>query len=212
MASRPRSRARRTAAPAPGPAEPAPPSEQTDFFAPAPDDDPEACDPAALARAATLASGRAMQAQLWAEARSLAGLAESYARLGHRARGGGQTIETMDLALIFEVMADENGVAAARLAVHPDRVNEPDRAIKQEYQRRRSELHQERTHNHMAMVRRIHAAEAQIRALGGEITVSQSSFDAIVGTRDWLLSALEELEDVTVTPSPPRGDPWKVGM
>jgi hypothetical protein len=30
--------------------------------------------------------------------------------------------------------------------------------------------------------------------------------------RDWLLSATEDLEDVTVTPSPPRGDPWKVGM
>ena len=74
------------------------------------------------------------------------------------------------------------------------------------------EVRQNQTHHHMAMVRRIHAAEAQIRALGGTIEVSQSSFDAMAEARDWLLSATDELEDVTVTPSPPPGDPWKVGM
>jgi hypothetical protein len=182
------------------------------LFAPAPVDDPEAVDPAALARAATLASGRAMKARLWNEARALAGLAESYARLGERARGGGQTIETMDLGLMFEVLADDNGVAARRLALNPDRVDDPDRAIKEEYQRRLAEVRQTRTHHAMAMVRRIHAAERQIRKLGGEVEVSQSSFDAMAGTRDWLLEATRELEDVTVTPSPPPGDPWKVGM
>ena len=36
--------------------------------------------------------------------------------------------------------------------------------------------------------------------------------DAMAEARDWLLSATEDLDDVTVTPSPPRGDPWKVGM
>ena len=182
------------------------------LFAPAPVDDPEASDPAALARAATLASGRAMKGRLWNEAKALAGLAESYARLGERARGGGQTIETMDLGLIFEVLADDDGVAARRLALNPDRVDDPDRAIKAEYQRRLAEVRQTQTHNHMAMIRRIHAAERQIRDLGGEVVVSQSSFDAMAGARDWLLEATEELEDVTVTPSPPPGDPWKVGM
>jgi len=210
--SRARSAAAAAAAPAPGPSDAGSAPEPPDLFAPPPDDDPEACDPAALARAATLASGRAMKARLWAEARSLAGLAESYARLGQRARGGGQTIETMDLALMFEVLADDDGVAARRMWLHPDRVDEPDRAIKEEYQRRLYEVRQEQTHNHMAMVRRIHAAEAQIRALGGEVTVSQSGVDAMALSRDWLLSMMEELEDVTVTPSPPRGDPWKVGM
>jgi hypothetical protein len=48
--------------------------------------------------------------------------------------------------------------------------------------------------------------------LGGQVEVSQSSFDAMAATRDWLLEATRELEDVTVTPSPPPGDPWKVGM
>jgi len=182
------------------------------LFAPAPVDDPEASDPAAQARAATLASGRAMKGRLWNEAKALAGLAESYARLGERARGGGQTIETMDLGLMFEVLADDNGVAARRLALNPDRVDDPDRAIKEEYQRRLTEVRQTQTHRAMAMVRRIHAAERQIRKLGGEVEVSQSSFDAMAGMRDWLLSATQDLEDVTVTPSPPPGDPWKVGM
>jgi len=204
-----RSKPRPDARPAPEP--PAPP-DRIDLFAPAPVDEPDATDPAALARAATLASGRAMKGRLWTEARALAGLAESYARLGERARGGGQSIETMDLALIFEVLADDHGVAARRLALNPDRLDDPDRAIKEEYQRRLSEVRQNQTHHHMAMVRRIHAAEAQIRALGGTIEVSQSGFDAMAEARDWLLSATDELEDVTVTPSPPPGDPWKVGM
>ena len=191
---------------------PEPSPERIDLFAPAPVDDPEASDPAALARAATLASGRAMKGRLWNEAKALAGLAESYARLGERGRGGGQTIETMDLGLIFEVLADDDGVAARRLALNPDRVDDPDRAIKEEYHRRLAEVRQSRTHHQMAMIRRIHAAERQIRDLGGEVVVSQSSFDAMAGARDWLLEATEELEDVTVTPSPPPGDPWKVGM
>lgn len=56
------------------------------LFAPAKADDPDAGDPAALAKLATLASGRAMTGRLWAEARALAGLAESYARLAERVR------------------------------------------------------------------------------------------------------------------------------
>ncbi|WGM32202.1 hypothetical protein [Brevundimonas sp. NIBR11] len=54
------------------------------LFAPASVDDPEASDPALLAKAAILASGRAMKGRLWAEAKALAGLAESYARLSER--------------------------------------------------------------------------------------------------------------------------------
>ncbi|MBU1323828.1 MAG: hypothetical protein KJ676_01145 [Alphaproteobacteria bacterium] len=51
----------------------------------------ETGDPAGLARQATLASGRAMRGRLWTEARALAALAESYARLaqGRGAGGGG---------------------------------------------------------------------------------------------------------------------------
>jgi len=49
-----------------------------------PDEGPEAGDPVELARAAVLASGRAMRGQLWLEARTLAGLAEVYTRLAGR--------------------------------------------------------------------------------------------------------------------------------
>ncbi|WP_426037053.1 hypothetical protein [Brevundimonas sp. DC300-4] len=54
----------------------------TTLFAPPPDDDPDATSAIALARLATLASGRAMKSRLWIEAKALAGLAEAYARLG----------------------------------------------------------------------------------------------------------------------------------
>jgi hypothetical protein len=49
-------------------------------------DDAAAGDPAVLMRLAVLASGRAMTGRLWTEARALAGLAESYARLAGRER------------------------------------------------------------------------------------------------------------------------------
>ena len=52
-------------------------------------DEAEEGDPAALARVATRASCRAMTGRLLAEARALAGLAESYARLAARGRDGG---------------------------------------------------------------------------------------------------------------------------
>ena len=209
---RPQSRVRRAAPPARAALKTSAPPERIDLFAPPPTDDPEAADPATLARAAALASGRAMKGRLWTEARALAGLAESYARLGERARGGGQTIETMDLKLLFDVLTDDSGALVRRMALNPDKDEGPERALKEDYHRRRSESYQNQTHHHMAMVRRIHAAERQIRELGGEVVVSQSSFDAMADARDWLLSATEALEDVTVTPSPPRGNPWAVGM
>lgn len=54
------------------------------LFTTDPDEDAAAGDPAELARAAVLASGRAMRGQLWTEARTLAGLAEVYTRLAER--------------------------------------------------------------------------------------------------------------------------------
>jgi hypothetical protein len=190
---------------------PAAPSDRIDLFAPPSADDPEAADPVALARAATQASGRAMRARLWTEARALAGLAESYARLGERARGGGQTIETMDLGLLYAVLTDDSGAAAARMALGPDRQNDPDRALKEAWHRRCGERSQAMKHHQLAMLFRIHAAEARIRAMGGAVEVSQSSFDETADARAWLLETASELDDVTVTPSPPPGDPWAVG-
>ena len=79
------------ARPAPQAAEPAVAPEAARLFdEPGPDEADTAGDAAALARLATLASGRAMQGRLWAEARALAGLAESYARLADRAARRGE--------------------------------------------------------------------------------------------------------------------------
>lgn len=68
------------------------------LFAPPKADHPDAGDPAALAKLATLASGRAMTGRLWAEARALAGLAESYGRLGQRVQGPGFAAEAEMIA------------------------------------------------------------------------------------------------------------------
>ncbi len=68
-------------------------------------------DPASLARTATLVSGRAMKGRLWAEAKALAGLAETYARLESRAvadRKNGMTIETVDIRLLAEILMHPN--------------------------------------------------------------------------------------------------------
>lgn len=56
------------------------------LFRPEMEEDGDAADPLVLERMATLASGRAMTGRLWAEAKALAGLAESYARLVDRQR------------------------------------------------------------------------------------------------------------------------------
>ena len=182
------------------------------LFAPPPADDPGAADPALLARAATLAAGRAMQRRLWGEARALAALAESYARLGRATPGGGQTIETMDLRLLHAILTDDTGAAMRRMAPDPDRDDEADRALKAAYQQQRHEAQQAAVHHEMALMRRIHAAERQVRALGGEVTVSQSGFEAAAEARAWLLEQAADLDRVTVTPSPPPGDPWAVGL
>ena len=66
------------------------------LFSPAPVDDPEAGSPERLMQVATLASGRAMRGRLWAEAKALAGLAESYARLAERETARARAREAED--------------------------------------------------------------------------------------------------------------------
>ena len=96
----------------------------TTLFVTTPDDPPEDGDPAVLASLATLASGRAMKARMWVEARALAGLAETYTRLvrdgvagasGDRARSeAADAIVMSDLrdriaALSLNLLAEEGG-------------------------------------------------------------------------------------------------------
>lgn len=80
--------------------------------------DAEAGDPAGLARQATLASGRAMRGRLWTEARALAALAESYARLA-QGRGAAAPGETYTLEDVARAALDET-YASKLLAIDPD--------------------------------------------------------------------------------------------
>jgi hypothetical protein len=216
LPSRPRSRARRAeslahdASNASG--KPAGASEPLALFDPSPADAARAADPDALARAATLASKRAMKAGRLTEAKALAGLAETYARLTDRTRGGGQTIETMDLKLLFAVLTDETGAAAGRMALSGDFANDPDLDLKRAYHTWMGDRRQAVAHHQMAMLRRLHAAHRQIKDMGGEVTVSQSGFDQVKEARDWLLNEALELDEVAVTPSPPPGNPWNIGL
>jgi transposase-like protein len=75
------------------------------LFAPARESEPDADDPHVLMRTAILASGRAMTGRLWAEAKALAGLAESYGRLSEKRTGGGamRTVDDVPLGLIVEM-------------------------------------------------------------------------------------------------------------
>lgn len=100
------------------------------LFSPAPAEDHDASDPAALARAATLASGRAMKGRLWAEAKALAGLAESYARLADRQAAVGLNAYNVPLRVVAEVMEDAGGAVSDRLRIRPDRTFDEDLPVK----------------------------------------------------------------------------------
>jgi hypothetical protein len=80
-------------------------------------------DPAVLAREATLASGRAMKGRLWAEAKALAGLAESYARLaaaqGRGAGSGAGGGEMVPLAHVARAILDPE-FATELMRLDPD--------------------------------------------------------------------------------------------
>lgn len=104
-------------------------------------------DPAALARMAMLASGRAMRGRLWAEARALATLAETYQRLaareGEAAAGGGGvrgsgpdgalTVADLPLALVLQVMEMGGEERTALFGYLPEGRPDPDRAVRKAY-------------------------------------------------------------------------------
>jgi len=161
-----------------------PPPERPDLFAPAPADDPEAADPAALARAATLASGRAMRGRLWTEARALAGLAESYARLGERARRLDLTVETMDLKLLFETINCDPEILRERFWVREG--DDPDRAVKAAYWDHRRALMTAARQTQTELMRRVRNAERIAREAGGTVAVSEAGRAAEAETVRWV--------------------------
>lgn len=94
-----------------------------------------AVDPASLARTATLASGRAMRGRLWAEAKALAGLAESYARLGEKRERAQLGPDDIPVALLAEILLDRDRAFAERMWVNGE--DDPDRDLKVAYQQER---------------------------------------------------------------------------
>lgn len=111
------------------------------LFSPEVADQPEAADPAHLARVATLASGRAMTGRLWAEAKALAGLAESYARLGDKAGKAAVTLETVPLDILIAVSVGPVEAWIGRLSLIGVPEDHPDRPLMQSFWERRGQVH-----------------------------------------------------------------------
>ena len=178
------------------------------LFAPAKTDQPDATDAAALARLATLASGRAMTGRLWSEAKALAGLAESYARLGDRAtRGGGGTIATIDLALLLEIITDPDGAVSGRFARDPDGGPDPDAAIKDFYWERQTGKHHAVSNNMKELMLRAISAESRLKAMGQTPRVNHTDVEIEAWVRDWLSGPPTE---VTVDRRTRLGEwPWR---
>ena len=146
-------------------------------------------DPAALATLATLASGRAMTGRLWSEARALAGLAESYARLGERAagaRGGGGSIATIDLGLLLEIIVDPDGAVTKRFERKDEGANDPDAALKAHYWDYQAARHRAVGNNTRELMMRAVYAEKRLKALGHEARVNVTDVEIEAWVRDWL--------------------------
>lgn len=137
--------------------------------------DQDADDPDVLMRQAARAAGRAMRQRLWAEAKTLAGLAEHYGKLAAQAqatRNDFRTVETMPIqALIDAVMAsDERIDARLRIDDRPGRLD-PDQDMKWAAMNLRSNLAKMREAEAMrgdVYGQHIDRLEAMLRGLGQE--------------------------------------------
>jgi len=126
-------------------------------------------DPAELARAATLASGRAMKGRLWNEAKALAALAETYARLGEReARAaGGMTIEALPLPLLHDILFDKSDEVHARFALWGDGPETEHYELRKAYWDRRQRNAKDADRAMYRNADRLRDLERMIRDLGG---------------------------------------------
>lgn len=128
-------------------------------------------DPGVLGKAAALASGRAMTGRLWAKAKALVGLAESYARLAKTAGEGGATLETIDLPLLHEILFERRSEACARFAIWDDGPETEHYGLRRKYWDRveaEAKAMQRQADHEMARCRHQRALEQQVRDLGGE--------------------------------------------
>ncbi|MBX9801125.1 MAG: hypothetical protein K2Y04_00005, partial [Caulobacteraceae bacterium] len=167
--------------------------EQIALFAPAPVGDPGADDPVALARAATLASARAMKGQRWHEAKALAGLADLYARLGERSKQAELTVETMDLKLLFEAINCDQEVLRQRFWVKEG--DDPDREVKRAFWEQRNQLMTAARKTQTDLMRRVWKAEDIAREAGGTIEVSEAGRAAEAETVGWVELTDEEIAE-----------------
>lgn len=152
------------ATPAPQPLSP----DDADDLSP---DDPN--DPAALARAAAQASGRALHAQDFAQARALAALAETYRKLADRdgpGRAARLTVKNAPLQLVFDILTNE-AEAERRFAMNTS--DKSDWELRGQYWQAKQKLERANTewgHAQLArrvqLDRRIAALEDQLRAAG----------------------------------------------
>ncbi len=143
----------------------------------------------ALAKLATVTSGRAMTGRLWSEARALAGLAESYSRLGERAagaRGGGGSIATIDLGLLLEIIVDPDGAVTQRFARKGDGANDPDAALKAHYWTFQAARHRAVSNNIRELMLRAVYAEKRLGELGHPARVNVTDVEIEAWVRDWL--------------------------
>lgn len=133
----------------------------------------EASDPATLARQATLASGRAMSARMWSEAKALAALAETYQKLADR-KGGEQaelTVETAPLQLVFDILMMEHAQITERFGMDPD--DRDDCPLKTAFWKKRGaeialngDFIESLSRQRFAIEERVEALEAQVIAAG----------------------------------------------
>jgi len=129
-------------------------------------DDPN--DPAALARAAAQASGRALHAQDFAQARALAALAETYRKLADRdgpGRAARLTVKNAPLQLVFDILTNE-AEAENRFAMNTS--DKSDWELRGQYWQAKQKLTRANTEwgRRVQLDRRIAALEDQLRAAG----------------------------------------------
>ena len=130
-------------------------------------------DPASLARAAAQASGRALHAQDFAQARALAALAETYRKLADRdgpGRAARLTLKTAPLQLVFDILTN-HAEAERRFAMNTS--DKSDWELRGQYWQAKQKLERANTewgHAQLArrvqLDRRIAALEEQLRAAG----------------------------------------------
>lgn len=191
------SRHPRTETPPPAP----PPLSAQDAADLSPDDpnDPSAHDPLELARAAAQASGRALHAQDFAQARTLAALAETYRKLADRdgpGRASRLTIKTAPLQLVFDILTNF-GEAENRFAMNTS--DKSDWELRGQYWQAKQKLERANTEwaaqlaRRVQLDRRIAALEDQLREAGLDPVIEREQDRRISQGIDLYLGPLRKI-------------------